>query len=205
VAKRRTKTEEQTKKQLFNAYQRIVQINKKENTGDSSSIYRQNIRLLEQPIIFNNRPDIPANKIRDKFMAENIIWAAGRTAPNEKVVVWAHNGHISHGLYRNYKAMEVHLKDKYKTTYYALCLAVGEGYATLWNFQSPTKDYQFHKSPLPKIKNTDAIEYTLKQAKYANFFLDLRSPALEEPIKHFMNLPHMVRIVARRSYLQKKM
>jgi erythromycin esterase len=173
----------------------LYKLIKKENTGDSSSIYQRDIRLLEQSIIFNNRPDIQANKIRDKFMAENIIWAAGRTAPNEKIVVWAHNGHISHGLYRNYKAMGVHLKNKYKTRYYALCLAVGEGYARLWNSRSPTKDYRFHKSPLPKIKNTDAIEYTLKQAKYTNFFLDLSSPALEEPIKHFMNLPHMLRVV----------
>ncbi|WP_448634457.1 erythromycin esterase family protein [Pedobacter panaciterrae] len=172
----------------------LYKLIKKQNIGDSSSIYKQDIRLLEQSIMFNNRPDIPANKIRDKFMAENIIWAAARTAPNQKVAVWAHNGHISHGLYRNYKAMGVYLKQKYKTKYYALGLLVGVGYARLWNSRSPTKDYQFYKSPLPNIKNTDAIEYTLKQAKYANFFLDLSSPALEETIKDFMSLPHMVRV-----------
>lgn len=36
---------------------------------------------------------------------------------------------------------------------------------------------------------------TVDDDDYANFFLDLSSTALEQPIKHFMNLPHMVRIV----------
>lgn len=173
----------------------LYQSIKKANTGDSSTIYTQDIRQLEQSIIFNNLPDIPSNKIRDKFMAENIIWATSRTAPNEKVAVWAHNGHISHDLWRDYQAMGVHLKKVYKTKYYALCLAVGEGYARLWDPRSPTKDYRFQKSPLPVIRNTDAIEYTFKQVKYPNFFLDLSSPALAEPIKNFMKSPHMFRTI----------
>lgn len=172
----------------------LYQSIKKANTGDSSTIYTQDIRQLEQSIIFNNLPDIPSNKIRDKFMAENIIWATARTDPNEKVVVWAHNGHISHDLWRDYQAMGVHLKKTYKSKY-SLCLAVGEGYARLWDPRSATKDYKFQKSPLPVIRNTDAIEYTFKQVKYPNFFLDLSSPALAEPIKNFMKSPHMFRTI----------
>lgn len=167
---------------------------KRKSAGDSSAIYKQDVRLLEQSILLNNRPDIPTNKIRDKFMAENIIWAVTRIAPDEKAVVWAHNGHISHDLWRNYKAMGVYLKDQYKTKYYALGLTVGEGYARLWNPQSPTKDYRFSRSPLPSITNTDAVEYTFKQVKYPNFFLDLSNPALEEPVKDFLGSTHFHRV-----------
>lgn len=173
----------------------LYKLVKKANTGDSTTIYTQDIRLLEQSILFNNLPDIPANKIRDKFMAENIIWATAQTASNEKVVVWAHNGHISHHLYRDYQAMGVHLKKAYNTKYYALCLAVGDGYARLWSPRSATKEYRFQKSPLPPIENSDAIEYTFKQIKYPNFFLDLSSATSEEPIKTFMNSPHLFRTI----------
>lgn len=172
----------------------LFKLIEKGNTADSSSNYKQYVRLLEQSILFNNLPDIPSNKIRDKFMAENIIWATTHTAPNEKVAVWAHNGHIAHELIRNYNAMGVYLKERYKTKYYALSLAVGEGYARLWNPHSPTKDYRFHKSPLPLIENSDVIEYTFKQVKYANFFLDFSTPALAQPIKSLLRSPHLFRI-----------
>ena len=35
-----------------------------------------------------------AIKIRNKAMADNISWLAQEMFPNEKIIVWAHNGHI---------------------------------------------------------------------------------------------------------------
>ncbi len=33
--------------------------------------------------------------VRDKQMAENIIWLAERAYPGKKIIIWAHNGHIA--------------------------------------------------------------------------------------------------------------
>lgn len=35
--------------------------------------------------------------IRDELMAENFIWLAEELYPKEKIIIWAHNGHISKG------------------------------------------------------------------------------------------------------------
>lgn len=35
--------------------------------------------------------------IRDELMAENFIWLAEKLYPEEKIIIWAHNGHVSKG------------------------------------------------------------------------------------------------------------
>jgi erythromycin esterase len=192
------KSEPQLSKTQKKYYLGIVkdmrQLVKEASIGDSSFIYNQDIRLLEQSILFNNLPDIPSNKIRDQFMAENIIWATRQTRAGDKVAVWAHNGHVSGGSWRGYHAMGFHLRQEYKDKYYALCLDVGEGFARLWNPRGKAEDRYFHKSPLPAIENTDNFEYVFKQAKYPNFFLNLKTQNLEEPVKKWIASPHFFRV-----------
>jgi erythromycin esterase len=36
---------------------------------------------------------------RDRSMAENVRWIADKAFPGEKIVLWAHNGHVSKGKY----------------------------------------------------------------------------------------------------------
>ena len=70
-------------------------------------------------------------------MAENITWSVSRLAQHQKAVVWAHNGHVTKGKWRGYKAMGAYLNTTYKNNYYAMGLAFGEGYARLGILREP--------------------------------------------------------------------
>lgn len=161
-------------------------------TNDSNTIYRQQVRLFEQSILFLNLKDIPANKIRDKFMAENITWSVSRLAQHQKAVVWAHNGHVTKGKWRGYKAMGAYLNTTYKNNYYAMGLAFGEGYARLWD---PKGNRSFHKALLPPLENKNCMEYVFKQVSYPNFFLDINKMGLAPAIRSYINTPHDMRVL----------
>jgi len=69
---------------------------------DSYALLIQHVRVLEQAIEqmkFNFGPKKVSfeqlNAQRDGFMAENARWMLDRVAADQKVVVWAHNGHVA--------------------------------------------------------------------------------------------------------------
>lgn len=54
-----------------------------------------------------------ASQVRDLYMAENIAWLADSISPGAKVVLWAHNAHVS----REPGYMGVHLTERYGPEY----------------------------------------------------------------------------------------
>jgi erythromycin esterase len=56
------------------------------------TIARQNVRILQQwmAMVFKKEPTA-----RDRAMAENIQWILAHEGSDTKMVVWAHNGHVS--------------------------------------------------------------------------------------------------------------
>ena len=51
--------------------------------------------------------------VRDTAMAENVRWLAEKKFPGQKIVLWAHNGHVQTALSESIKPMGVHLRDTY--------------------------------------------------------------------------------------------
>ena len=49
---------------------------------------------------------------RDTSMAENVQWILEEN-PEAKIVLWAHNGHVSTGGFRGYDPMGAFLRQKY--------------------------------------------------------------------------------------------
>jgi erythromycin esterase len=50
-----------------------------------------------------NATKITDHYYRDKQMANNIEWLALQKYPNEKIIIWAHNGHIAKNFANNYE------------------------------------------------------------------------------------------------------
>jgi len=89
----------------------------------------QNANLLRQAAYLNvtlNSPD------RDSLMAANLDWALRVLYPRSRVVVWAHDVHVSHGgdPRRSFNAgaqMGAHLKHSYRLDYRAFSLVTRAG------------------------------------------------------------------------------
>ncbi|ABW18857.1 erythromycin esterase family protein [Alkaliphilus oremlandii] len=82
----------------------------------------QHLEIINQWAEFKEVTDIldAVNK-RDKYMAENVKWIYDyeKNFNNDKIMLWAHNGHVSK-KFINYKSMGEHLKEIYGDMLYVI-------------------------------------------------------------------------------------
>lgn len=86
----------------------------------------QHMEIINQWKDHNNGGNF---ETRDYYMAQNIKWILDYETKyygNDKIMLWAHNGHISKKYY-NLKTMGKHLKDMYNEDYYAIGFDFYEG------------------------------------------------------------------------------
>ncbi|WNG41712.1 erythromycin esterase [Archangium violaceum] len=66
----------------------------RQSSPEEWSLARQNLRVLRQYLGHLLREE---NGMRDRSMAENLLWLLEWNGPGTKAVVWAHNGHVKRG------------------------------------------------------------------------------------------------------------
>jgi erythromycin esterase len=118
---------------------------------------------------------------RDEAMAENIRWIHEKYAPNKRIIVWAHDLHISLGThpedslnYYSGKSMGAQLRKHYGQQYKAYGLWSYTG--TYWA-QKSYSDFQQMECPLftaPKGTLESALHDILPQMDTPFLLLDLR-------------------------------
>lgn len=91
---------------------------------------------------------VEAREHRDRSMADNVEWALAHEEA-DRIVLWAHDGHIRKGRVRSSmpdpaKSMGWYLNQRYETEYYALGFEFGEG--------------SFQASPNPERDDTEGLQ-----------------------------------------------
>ncbi len=137
-------------------------------------IVLQNIQILKQAEPFlKDRSEIRLDyeEIRDKFMAENLIWINDLN-PKDKIIIWAHNGHISKGERCGVlsiiceKTMGNILKKNYGDDYYPIGFEFNRG--TFMAFHNREKIKPIFLSRASK----NSLAYFLSKAKSDNCIID---------------------------------
>ena len=183
-------TPEAQVKDLQNIARELKGILKSKTPVDSLEAYGLYVQLFEQMIGLQNRSMYRYSAERDIYMAENIAYIAEHSMPGEKIIVWAHNGHISKYLLQKYEAMGMKLRKRYGDQYFALGLLVADGSARLYQLSDPNR--RFKPVPLPGVANSTHIEYVFKQAKYENFFLQISGRKFDGPLQDFTSQPRSI-------------
>jgi erythromycin esterase len=78
------------------------------------------IQQYEQKIAVEG---VSSSAVRDRAMAENVVWIRNQVGPNGKVVLWAHDGHINNTA----GYMGGYLRAAYGSDYISLGFAFAEG------------------------------------------------------------------------------
>lgn len=107
---------------------------------------------------------------RDSAMAENIINI--QQLYNKKMIVVAHNGHISNKP-TLITGMGVFLKTKYKDKYYALATFSSEGTYSAMKDNIDTKNNKFSTYNFPPILN-NSWELEMNKSNLENFFVSFK-------------------------------
>jgi len=136
-------------------------------------------------------PKYPFN--RDYYMAENIEYLLRSEPPGARMVVWAHNAHISLGNLGSTPAMGAHLRRAFGDAYYALGFSFNEG-----SFQSRDMGpsgrgvlTEFTVGPAPQ----GSADWYLARPGVANYVIDFRSAPREGPVAGWLATPHLMRSI----------
>jgi len=162
----------------------LIRVSTKEN-------FEKNLDLLE-----NIRMDMlvsiemTESGLRDRFMAEHILSIKNKLKPGSKVIVWAHNVHVSFDtVWTGTHTMGYYLKEKYGHGYFACGFDFFEGsyqarYFLAGQKLSPPKEFSAPASP-PEA----GLGWLLHQTWNKTLFLDLSQKPSDELILSWMNKP----------------
>lgn len=119
----------------------------------------QNARIAEQ--CARNRLDF---HVRDSAMANNVEWILGHAPPGAKVILWAHNSHIS----RAPEYMGDFLARRFGSAYRPIGFATGSGTYRAVFHRKVTQDLPLQSPP------AGSLESLCRAVGPARFVLDLR-------------------------------
>ena len=131
---------------------------------------------------------------RDYYMAENIRRLVEREPPGTRIVVWAHNGHISAGDDGGqYPRMGWHLRKAFADAYYALGFSFNRG-----AFQSRNSDpkakralTEFEVGAAPE----NSLDWYLARPGIKYYVVDFRHTPKPAPVAGWYAAPHPMRSV----------
>ncbi|HRI52604.1 MAG TPA: erythromycin esterase family protein [Pseudomonadota bacterium] len=136
------------------------------------AIARQHARLLVQSLEVLSLGQAPAaGERRDQAMAENISWIAEHEGPQSKVVVWAHDFHVSYGS-PSWHPMGQFLRTRWGKAYLNVGFAFDHGDFRSGDRQDNDRVHPFTVEPLPP----GTFDATLNATGLPRFILDLRNP-----------------------------
>jgi erythromycin esterase len=136
---------------------------------NKNSLNRHYITLLEQTV--DQYLDGKFGH-RDKFMADNVAWMHENTN-TEKVIIWAHNGHLSKSPLYGVPSLGTYLYQKYNSKYFAIATDFNVGSVLVSVLKNDKVDWINKFFPAVTSKNN--YEYYFHQCKYPNFMINVSS------------------------------
>jgi erythromycin esterase-like protein len=111
---------------------------------------------------------------RDRAMADNVCWLMEEKYPGQKIVLWAHNGHIATPADSGEKSMGSHLRDCYGDQMVVMGFATHHGEVRAW----PMKEGRAQPgppvfAPLAPAR-TASVEAVFQETGLPRFIIDLR-------------------------------
>lgn len=145
----------------------------------------QNARLVEQYVQLK-----AGTKTRDESMADNIKWIADQN-PGAKIVVWAHNGHISYTGYGNTASMGSYLRKMFGRQMVNFGFAFNQG-----SFQAIEQGKGLHSFTVKPPEESDGtLDLTLAKTGIPIFAVDLRRLPANGSVAEWFRQTHPSRSV----------
>ncbi len=129
--------------------------------------------ILSHHFLFNVYNGGPNN--RDRFMAENVLWAASFFGPGRGVAVWAHNAHVCASPdYNGGPSMGMVLRDSLGSRYLILGTAFSRGRITAVEAEPSGRDTPPHPVVLDTVPVAGSVNRLLEECSPGNCLIDLR-------------------------------
>ena len=142
-----------------------------------SVIFRIASNLIASVVIWDRlRLDRPTLEYRDSVNIQNVNCIMDNLLAGQKVIVWAHNGHIRSGYWFDVdskaRTLGSRLREQFGNAYYPVGTEFYGGKFRAWNI-CPGNAYEFSIQQVASPPG-DSYTWMLKQAEEPFFYLDIR-------------------------------
>lgn len=145
----------------------------------------QNARLVQQYAELE-----AGKKTRDESMADNVKWIADQN-PGAKIVLWAHNAHVSYGAWGNNLAMGSYLGKMFGSELISFGFAFNEG-----GFRAFEQGKGLHEFSVgPATEKDGTLDATLARTGIPVFAIDLRQLPEKGPVAKWFDGTHPSRSI----------
>ena len=150
------------------------------------------INLLEQNIDVFYEKKIG---VRDEYLAKNVTWIK-ENCRNNKLIVWAHNGHVAKTNLYNKPSMGTFLFDQYKSKYFVIATDFNHGEVRVRKYIAKNKPVE-NFAPLyySEVNSENAYEYYFKQCKFKNFIINVDEASKNKELNDFFSQPKELRMI----------
>jgi erythromycin esterase len=156
---------------------------------------REFARVLAQLADAAAQPlEVADGPLRDYFMAENIKRIVDAEPKGTRVVVWAHNLHVSAGQEsEKYPYMGSHLRRFFGNAYYAIGFSFNQGSFQACDFDPKANRElkQFTVGPAPE----GSVDWYLARVGTKNYFVDLRHSSKNGTVMRWLTGPRPLRMI----------
>ena len=158
-------------------------------SGDTVDWGIQNARVVSQAVdlaIKNRHPSGQVGlRFRDSCMAENAVWLIKRTPEQSRIILWAHNDHVS----KRRGQMGAYLATRYASDYFAIAQTCGAGTYTAVHQKNGLGAYSI------AVPAFGSLEANCASIHIPQFVLDLRQASSTDPASSWLTRPVLMRMI----------
>jgi erythromycin esterase len=132
---------------------------------------------------------VGASRLRDAFMAENVLWLLDQAPPGTRMMLWAHNGHV----WRSPAAMGDPLASALGANY----LSVGQIFGT-GRFNAVGVDTPLQPWEVTDLLPTNSLESVFSRTGEPLLLFDARRITRDEPAAAQLANPILMRVIGAR-------
>jgi erythromycin esterase len=138
---------------------------------------------------------LPPWAIRERSMAENVKWLLEERFPGEKIVLWAHNGHVRTAPYSGIDSQGMYLRAWYGAQMVVLGLASYHGEVRARRMvKNSVRSGPYVTLPLAPAR-TASVEGLSHATGLSRFVLDFRRISRDSPLGRWLDQPRLHRSI----------
>lgn len=139
----------------------------------------QNARVVWQRARMYGAGQAGGSNLRDQCMADNTAWILEQN-PGQKIVLWAHNAHVSKGEIWGNRWMGSYVEEKFPGQQVVFGFTTGSGtYSAVAGMGTPNSKFA-RDNPL-QSPPVGSVERVLASAGLPNFIVDIRGSVTNDP------------------------
>lgn len=182
-------------KELLNDFDKNKDQYIAKSSNSQYEMIHQNLNIIYEFLQVNSQSGMKYVNVRDNYMSQNVKWILDyeKQFGNDKIMLWAHNGHITKEM-PNYTSMGSHLKKMFGNNMYVIGL---EFYKGSFRAYAAGSSNNTQKPDKFTIKNSSIFTFAhnLHSLNIPIYFMDFNSVSKDRGTKQWLSKLKLIHVI----------